>query len=64
MYKTVGTSTVTRIMTPKTDLVLERDDITTLIEALTYAQDALDMDNITAIDTLSKIREVLDEGLI
>lgn len=63
-YKTIGTSTVTRLMTPKTDLVLERDDITTLIEALTYAQDVLDMDNIMEIDTLSKIKEVLDEGLI
>lgn len=64
MYRTVGISTVTRLMTPKTDLVLEQDDITTLIEALTYALDGLDMDNMTAINTLSEIIKILEGGSV
>lgn len=63
MYKTIGTSTVTRIMTTEGDYILEQDDITTLIQALTYVIDGLNMDNMDAIDRLSKIKEALENDL-
>lgn len=63
MYKTIATSTVTRIMTTEGDYILEQDDIITLIQALTYAIDGLDMDNMDAIDRLSKIKEALENDL-
>lgn len=63
MYKTIGTSTVTRIMTTEGDYILEQDDITTLVQALSYAIDGLDMDNMESIETLSKIKEVLENDL-
>lgn len=63
MYKTMGTSTVTRIMTTEGDYILEQDDIITLIQALSYAIDGLDMDNMDAIDRLSKIKEALENDL-
>lgn len=63
MYKTMGTSTVTRIMTTEGDYILEQDDIITLVQALSYAIDGLDMDNMDAIDRLSKIKEALENDL-
>ena len=63
MYKTIGTSTVTRIMTTEGDYILEQDDIITLVQALSYAIDGLDMDNMDAIDRLSKIKEALENDL-
>ena len=59
----MGTSTVTRIMTTEGDYILEQDDIITLIQALSYAIDGLDMDNMDAIDRLSKIKEALENDL-
>lgn len=35
----------------------------TLIQALTYARDALDMDNMNAVNTLNEVIETLEEAL-
>lgn len=35
----------------------------TLIQALTYARDALDMDNMDAVNTLNEVIETLEEAL-
>jgi len=35
----------------------------TLIQALTYARDALDMDNLDAVNTLNEVIETLQEAL-
>lgn len=35
----------------------------TLIQALTYARDALDMDNLDAVNTLNEVIETLEEAL-
>lgn len=35
----------------------------TLIQALTYARDALDMDNLDAVNTLNQLIETLEEEL-
>lgn len=63
MYKTIATSAQNQIITKNSGLVLDDEDIEILVQALTYAQDALDMDNMDAIKVLSTVREVLDQGL-
>lgn len=63
MTKTIATSAVPQLLLTNSGYELEQDDITTLIQALTYAIDGLDMDNMDAIDRLSKIKEALENDL-
>lgn len=52
-----ATSAVPQLILPSTGYELDADDIKTLIQALEYARDALNMDNMDAINLLTKLKE-------
>ena len=60
MYETIATATQAQLILKNKGLVLEEQDIETLIEVLDYAIDNLDMDNLTAVDFLSNLKEALE----
>lgn len=62
MYKTIATSAVPQLVLTNSGHELEQDDITTLIQALTYAIDGLDMDNMDAINVLSELIKTLKDS--
>lgn len=63
MYKTIATSAVPQLILANSGYELEQDDIITLVQALSYAIDGLDMDNMDTIDRLSKIKEALENDI-
>lgn len=63
MTKTIATSAVPQLVLTNSGYELEQDDIITLVQALSYAIDGLDMDNMDAIDRLSKNKEALENDI-
>lgn len=58
---TTITSAQNQIILKSVGVVLEDNDVEILLKTLTHARDELDMDNMTAINTLNTIIKALEK---
>lgn len=63
MIKTSATSATNQLILTNSGYELEDEDIEVMIQALTYAVDQLDMDNMDAINRLQAIIKALEGAL-
>lgn len=62
MFKTIATSSSCQLLLKNNCYGLEDEDITVMLEALKFAHDQLDMDNMDAIYRLDQIIEALQQA--
>ena len=60
MFKTIATSSSHQLLLKSVGYGLENEDLTVMIQALTFARDELDMDNMDAVHRLGEIIEALE----
>lgn len=63
MFKTIATSSSHQLLLKSAGYGLENEDLTVMIQALTFARDELDMGNMDAIYRLGNIIEALEKAL-
>lgn len=63
MFKTIATSSSHQLLLKSAGYGLENEDLTVMLQALTYARDELDMDNMDAVHRLGEIVDALEKAI-
>lgn len=63
MFKTIATSSSHQLLLKSAGYGLENEDLEVMLQALTFARDSLDMDNMDAVHRLGEITEALEKAL-
>lgn len=63
MFKTIATPSSHQLLLKNAGYGLENEDLIVMVQALTFARDELDMDNMDAIDRLNSLIEALEKAI-